>query len=646
MDSDLRKQEVERFRAERADSVDETAARNKATRRVSVALISMPFASMGRPSIQLGLLKAIADARGASASTFHFNLDFSLFVGKEIYQKLSALRGKLFGEWLFSVEAFGDRAPDLPARFIQEYQSDVRDAFGETDMSEQRLLELRRREIPRFLEGLTEQVKWDQFDLIGFSSTFQQNCASIAFAKRLKMRFPALRTIFGGANFDGEMGLELVRGVHDIDYAVIGEGDVVFGEVLSALARDENPSSVKGVASRHGDRVVYVPRDSTIARMDDLPVPDYDEYFERSEKLGLLKPSGRRSIDIPIECARGCWWGAKHHCTFCGLNGANMAFRSKTPQRVFDEVAYLAKRYRSFHFESVDNIIDHQYYKTLLPLLKDAETGYKFFFEVKANLSRDDIRLLKQAGVVRIQPGVESLNSQVLKLMRKGISAAQNVNLLRWTHYYNVMVSWNIIWGFPGEAEADYQEQAALLRHLIHLPPPTGCGQIWMERFSPIFGARDLFPTVFRRPESSYGYVYPSTIDLEKIAYFFEFQFEKALPRESYQALAAAVCDWIGAWRNPKPPTMTFWAAPDFLQIDDCRNPDAPGTYTFHDALAQLYVACSNGPRSAAGAREVADLDAPLDYVEEALEEFCKRGLMMRDGKQFLSLAVPENAGR
>lgn len=49
---------------------------------------------------------------------------------------------------------------------------------------------------------------------------------------------------------------------------------------------------------------------------------------------------------------------AKHHCTFCGLNGTAMRFRAKSPQRVLDELACLARRYRSFSFEAVDNILD------------------------------------------------------------------------------------------------------------------------------------------------------------------------------------------------------------------------------------------------------------------------------------------------
>src|SRR5436853_412005 len=79
------------------------------------------------------------------------------------------------------------------------------------------------------------------------------------------------------------------------------------------------------------------------------------------------------------------------------------------------------------------------------------------------------------------QPGIESLSTHVLKLMRKGVRSVDNVNLLRWTLYYRIRVSWNLIWGFPQETEEDYVAQENLIQKIVHLPPPAAYGRIWME---------------------------------------------------------------------------------------------------------------------------------------------------------------------
>jgi hypothetical protein len=105
--------------------------------------------------------------------------------------------------------------------------------------------------------------------------------------------------------------------------------------------------------------------------MDESPVPDYTEFLDRAKALELLTTSGATAIGLLLETARGCWCGAKHHCTFCGLNGQAMMFRSKSSDRVLGEVAERARPHGTSHFEVVDNIIDHGYFKMLLPSCED-----------------------------------------------------------------------------------------------------------------------------------------------------------------------------------------------------------------------------------------------------------------------------------
>ena len=375
--------------------------------------------------------------------------------------------------------------------------------------------------------------------------------------------------------------------------------------------------------------------------MDTLPVPDYDEYFARAERLGFLPRAGRRNVWIPFEAARGCWWGAKQHCTFCGLNGTSMTFRSKSPERVRTELGEQVRRYRSFRFEAVDNIIDPAYLRNLLPALVADDTGYEFFYEVKANLSREQIKLLAQAGLTRVQPGIESLSTHVLRLMRKGVTAAQNINTLRWGRYYGIDVLWNILYGFPDETGQDYAEQARLIPHLRHLQPPGSVSRLWLERFSPLYAAATA-----RIPEESYRYVYPPGVDLDRVAYMFEGDPASGLPDEAYGPLHAAVDDWTAAGRDGHEPTLTYWSAPDLVQIYDDRTPGRTGTYAFTGAVAAVYLACVDRPVSAAAVRRRIGDRLPPAAIEEAFTEFARLGLMVVDGTRALALALPAIPGR
>ena len=601
----------------------------------------MPFMDAHHPSIQLGLLKSLAVAHGFPARTLHANLSFAARIGVDDYQLLAQHRGCMVGEWLFSLEAFGAAAPDPGSRLLGELAGDLSYLAVSPERLREKLTRIREADIPAYLDTLMDAFPWGETAVVGFSSTFQQNTASFALARRLKQRYPHIFTLFGGANFDGDMGPELVRTVDCIDAAVIGEADEAFPRLLTALAAGANLAAVPGLARRVDGQVTVTPPLPPARRLDDLPVPDYQEYFAAAEDAGILSRTGQRKVWLPIETARGCWWGAKHHCTFCGLNAATMRFRSKSPRRVLDELGEQARRYRSFHFEAVNNVLDMTYLKNLFPVLAATETDYKFFYEVKANLSREQLRLMARAGVTYIQPGIESLSSHVLRLMRKGVRAAQNVNLLRWCRYYGIRVSWNLLCGFPGETEQDYAEQAAAMPHLLHLPPPSAAGRIWLERFSPLFTGHGTSPLTDRTPERSYRYVYPENVDLDRVAYFFDYRADGALPDSAYAPVQGAAATWSEAWAADKPPALTYWSAPHFVQICDERQLGQHGTYTFEDTLADLYLACTNRPITAAAVRRILDLRLPADAVQEIFEEFQRRGLMFLDGRFALALALP-----
>jgi ribosomal peptide maturation radical SAM protein 1 len=602
-------------------ALDERTRALRAAHRV--ALVSMPFQSARTPSIQIGLLAAVVESHGFAAQTFHLALELARRVDFAVYEELCQMRGRMTGDWLFSVAAFGGDAPDAAARFVDDFAADVPVQFGDATPSPEsarrhRLAMLRVRDeiVPAYLDAMMREIDWSRFSVVGFSSVFQQTVASIALARRIKEAHPHVRTVFGGSNFEEEMGLELSRKVRWIDHAVLGEGDEALPELLIALSEARPTDGIGNVATRTRDgEVVFGGPRPLLEDLDALPLPSYGEYFQRAEATGLIAPSRRRPTRLPFESARGCWWGQKHHCTFCGLNANGMRFRSKSPGVVADELAALARAHGTFSFNAVDNIVEPDYLKSLFPRIVDEERDYRIFYEVKSNLSRAEVKALRTAGVTSIQPGIESLSTHVLKLMRKGVTAAQNVNLLRWATYYGVQVGWNVLWGFPGETVDDYVDQARLVAQLTHLVPPSlGGVRILMERFSPLFFDRESFPVELMRAEPSYAYVYPRTIDLDKVAYFFEYKLRDTLPNETYVELGARLRAWMDAWAGARKPTLTFFWSDDLLQIADGRGA-TPASFAFEGAAAALYKAACDRPVTVAKAAELARVSLPPAHL-------------------------------
>lgn len=619
---------------------------------VRVALVNMPFASASRPSIQMGLLSAIGEAAGYHIQTAYLNLDLAAELGFDLYEQLCEHRGHMTGEWLFALAAFG---PDM-ARPAEDYfrlfpsEAEWARSIGQdVDV----LVDLRSRILPAYVSRCVDEGDWGGITVLGFSVTFQQTVASLALARQVKERFPRVRVVFGGANVDGGMGAEVVRSFPWVDAVVAGEGDVAFPAVLAAVERGADIANVPGVLTRGLAGVVRGAPSPPLRDMDQLPTPDYRSYFSRARSLGLLEELAP-GMRLPFEGARGCWWGAKHHCTFCGLNGQGMTFRSKAPERVLQELGDLSEAHDSTSFEAVDNILDRGYIDTLFARIDESKLDYRFFYEVKANMGREHIRKLARGGVREVQPGIESLSTPILKLMRKGCTMLQNVLCLKWCAYYGVGVAWNLIHGFPGEREQDFVDQLRVLKVIPHLQPPNGFDRIWLERFSPYFDEAERFGVRNVRASRSYGEVYPPHVDLDEIAYFFDYEMPAAFGESAAAASSPVLREtrewvehWHREWTSDRRPTLSFRRTSSGVLVDRGAGPRKRRTVSLVGPTAEMLLFCSESIHSARAVhdhlRECGGADFPLDDVREALQEFCDAGLMLTEDDKFLALPLPVN---
>ena len=135
-------------------------------------------------------------------------------------------------------------------------------------------------------------------------------------------------------------------------------------------------------------------------------------------------------------------------------------------------------------------------------------------------------------------------------------------------------------------------------------------------------------------------------VNLNRGAYYFDYELEHTLPEESFDAMHAQASAWLEAWKGTRRPSLTFNYSPGILEIEDRRKPQAPRAISTTEPLASLYSACSDQPHTAAWLQKSLGLEWSVDRVEAGLTKFCLEGLMMRDGNQFLSLALPASIGR
>ncbi len=125
------------------------------------------------------------------------------------------------------------------------------------------------------------------------------------------------------------------------------------------------------------------------------------------------------------------------------------------------------------------------YFKTLLPRLAEWGGLDELFLESRSNLTRDQVSMLSAAGVRLFQPGVESLDSEMLAYMGKGTTLLQNVQFLKWALEYELYPTWNLLYGFPNEPAEAYRRMYELIPSIAHLFPPLDVSPVLLVRFSP-----------------------------------------------------------------------------------------------------------------------------------------------------------------
>lgn len=421
-----------------------------------------------------------------------------------------------------------------------------------------KIIEIRNK-IPGFLTDCLNSIDWLKYSIAGFSTSSQQNCSCLALAKLLKELYPHIKIVFGGANCSGPMAKALIRSFSFIDYVCQGEGDIVFPLLVKGLLKkkDIDVNSIPGIFSRPQIKSGFNNEKTlSVKNMDDLAVPDFTEYFS------FLKNNPQNNtfeVQLPLETSRGCWWGERKRCVFCGhCFEQDMAFKSKSPRRAIKEIDRLSREYiNTFRF--ADDIMDYKYYSTLLPdLSKKRRHNNSFFWEVKANISKKNMERLSRAGVNRIQPGIESLSDDTLKLINKGTTQFINISALKWAKEFCIHTSWNLLYGFPKEDYAEYENMIRLIPLLYHLEPPFGCSHIRFERFSSYANSPNLFGINKLRPAKVYNLIYRSldTDNINDMAFYFDAEYQDMSKRYETELIKA-----VENWREKRDASLDLFSS-------------------------------------------------------------------------------------
>lgn len=618
-----------------------------------VLLISMPFAPVVSPSIGLSLIRESLHLKQLKSEILYLNLLFAKEIGTSIYSKISTgfpVNHDMLGEWVFSQSLFNSTQND--SDFIGEVlfgnnPSHSKSRYNKKKINRSFLNSLLKIKTATnaFIDKAANIVLDRKPGIVGFTSVFQQQLASLSLARRIKELDKNTIICFGGANNEGIMGLEVMKRFEFVDYVVSGEGEDAFAWLVQNILNGNPQANYQGIISRSNIDSFLLRRPANAklpGHIDDLPFVKYDDYFEQLAASRLDKKFSPR---ILFETSRGCWWGMKNHCTFCGLNGETMNQRTKSAPRALSEFRYLLKKYPNHEISVVDNILDYNYFKDFIPeLIKlRKRVKYDLFYEVKANLSKEQLQMLKESGITCIQPGIESFCKKTLKIMRKGVSPLQNIQLLKWCKELDMGVEWNLLYGFPQEDINEYLQAAELLPLLYHLTPPNSCAPIRLDRFSPNFDQSDELGFKDIKPYPTYDFIYPFDKDaIFNLAYYFTYGYKDYnIDFKKMKRFTASVKKWRATHNEA---ALFYTENEDYLLIWDLRPIARNPIYILSGLSKVLYTVCDKAVRQNQLIQKVQEylpVKPPSENeINEKLEFLVNHGLMIFYDDHYLSLAV------
>jgi ribosomal peptide maturation radical SAM protein 1 len=619
-----------------------------------ISLVTMPLATLTMPSLALTQLQAVVrksfGADEVQADLHYLHHDFALYVGLPAYDELISFAHHPagLGDWFFRAAAFPE-APDNADAYFQRYYP----AHAPQNRAVREMVMAKRAGLLAHFEAMIDRYELDKVDMVGFTSMFSQNVATLAMARLIKARNPEVVIVVGGANCEGIMGRELIQHAPMVDYVFSGPSLRSFPLLLRALVDGdaEGAHRIDGVFTRR-NRVQEAGCSSTtlvtlgggdpVVRMfgeendiNELVEFDYAPFLARYEAYF----PGREQAVLLYETSRGCWWGERAHCTFCGLNGSTISYRSMREEnafKVFNDLFQHADRVSEI--QSVDNILPKSYLTDVLPFL-DTPEQVALFYEVKADLDEEDFQVLSKARVLRIQPGIEALNTSTLKLMRKGTSVFQNLSFLVNARRYEIIPAWNLLIGFPGEEAAVYEKYHAELHLLTHLFPPSGVFPVRFDRFSPYYEEQAHYGLELQ-PLDWYELTYPFPAEaLANLAYYFADQNYMAPYAMNAARWVGKLRDkverWKAMWADGTPPELRLTEHAGTAYVYDSRS-GVPVEYPLSEDARRVLDGLATAKKPANLAKELPAVD-----VDGEIARLLERGLIFHEGGRYMSLIVP-----
>lgn len=509
-----------------------------------ILFIVPPFGSIYDMALGPHILQATAIENGYKTDILYLNMLLAAVLGEDQYEKIyNAPQFRMLGERLFARSAY-----DLPplgknpgscndeALSISGLKSSPRMFYEPCDHFDEAVFLHCEDMCKSFIDEVIRVIATLDYKIVGCTTAMagQTNCC-IALLSIIKKCSPETITIIGGSNCKDRMSEGTASLSSAIDYIFSGESETTFLNFLKDFFSGELPSQ----------RII---QGEPLSDLDVLPLADYEIFFDQYTRL--LGNNTLNKTRIWYETSRGCWRAQKSKCALCGEH--HTSYGQKSIKKVLLDIERITQSYPDKSIFMTDIVMPPSYQEELLPVISKIQGFPSLGYHLRPILDLKHLVNLKKAKITCNVTGIETFSTQLLKLMNKGTTAKHSLLYLRNAFCVGILTTWVLLWGFPGDTIADYEEVLYILPLIRHLPPPSLIQPMKLIRFSPYFEDQEKYKITNVRPWAVIGNIYPDWADLDKLAAYYTGEF----PSESYRSpgiireIADQVATWQKSWKK------------------------------------------------------------------------------------------------
>lgn len=595
-----------------------------------IGLFSAPWPIYNRPSIQLGILKGWLKKRVPElrVETYPLYLKIAEQIGYSCYHDIS--EKSWLAESIYAAILYKSRTKQIETLFNKilkqrkiQLDEDFRGIVGK---------------VKKKSDEIIKGIDWGKFNFIGFSVSICQLTSSQYFIREINRKNPHLFVVAGGSIISGHGEADLKRIFPGVDLFIKGEGEIPLENFV--YERKLSRRRISKVADNKNLPTGFC----QIKSLDALPSPEYDDYFGF---VAELAPSKRFFPNLPVEISRGCWWSnnkskSKKGCAFCNLNFQWDGFRSKTPEKFSSEINILSDIYKTVAFSFMDNVLPAIKMKSYFTEIQKLDKQFNLFCEVRATTTSNTLDEMKNAGVNNVQIGIEALSTSLLKKLKKGTTAIQNLEIMKNCEELGIKNGANLMIHFPGSNKTDVEDT---LRTMAFATPfrPLNVVEFQLGRGSYVYENPEQYglQSIFNHP--NYSVLFPekifTSVDFIQKAYRGDLTYQRKIWKTVKKKLEHWKKFYNDLHQSPgSGPILEYMDGKNFLIIR-YRMPDGQTlTHRLEGTSRKIYLYCRHH-------RSIKKISRNFDGLAESklapfLKMLVNKKLMFSEDDKYLSLAV------